>query len=220
VIKRRLHKRFEEGPEPLSLGGESLTRKPGGEHARQERIQFPVGTLEHLSIEVKLITKVTKEQFFVVARNVRDRIDSRTIETVFRKNDFRRSEDRLAAGLSSSPSSLLIRGSAFQASAYDDAHCTFMTLPPYTRSREGEAHRLMNPFCYERASDASHAFALVSVAAAIDVAGGIAPVPWRAAEAELADAQPLPGNAFKVPLARSTLVRTLLDLTTKEEERP
>ena len=41
----------------------------------------------------------------------------------------------------------------------------------------------------------------------------------RAAEAELTDAQPLPGNAFKVPLARHTLVRTLLDLTTKEEER-
>jgi xanthine dehydrogenase YagS FAD-binding subunit len=63
--------------------------------------------------------------------------------------------------------------------------------------------------------------------------GGVAPVPWRAtkaeaalrgkpatealfrqaADAELAGAQPLPGNAFKVPLARSTLVRTLLDLT-------
>lgn len=62
--------------------------------------------------------------------------------------------------------------------------------------------------------------------------GGVAPVPWRAwkaetelrgkpaveetfrraAEAELANAQPLPGNAFKVPLARNTLVRTLLDL--------
>jgi xanthine dehydrogenase YagS FAD-binding subunit len=97
---------------------------------------------------------------------------------------------------------------------------------------------------------ASYAFALVSVAAALDVAdgvvrdvrialGGVAPVPWRAAraeaalrgapatgeafgraaEAELADAQPLPGNAFKIPLARNTLVRTLLDLTTKEEER-
>jgi xanthine dehydrogenase YagS FAD-binding subunit len=39
----------------------------------------------------------------------------------------------------------------------------------------------------------------------------------RAAEAELADAQPLPGNAFKVPLARNTIVRTLLEL--KEEER-
>jgi xanthine dehydrogenase YagS FAD-binding subunit len=41
----------------------------------------------------------------------------------------------------------------------------------------------------------------------------------RAAEAELADAQPLPGNAFKIPLARSTLVRTLLDLTEEEEQR-
>jgi xanthine dehydrogenase YagS FAD-binding subunit len=68
--------------------------------------------------------------------------------------------------------------------------------------------------------------------------GGVAHKPWRAwkaeaalrgapateetfrraAEAELADAQPLPGNAFKVPLARNTMVRTLLDLT--EEARP
>src|SRR2546429_6645170 len=91
---------------------------------------------------------------------------------------------------------------------------------------------------------ASYAFALVSVAAAIDVAdgrvrdariafGGVAHVPWRAtkaesvlrgaaateevfrraADAELADAQPLRENAFKVPLARNVLVRTLLDLT-------
>lgn len=71
------------------------------------------------------------------------------------------------------------------------------------------------------------------------VFGGIAPVPWRAAraeavlrsapateemfgraaEAELTDAQPLPGNAFKVPLAHHTLVRTLLDLTEEEKER-
>jgi xanthine dehydrogenase YagS FAD-binding subunit len=63
--------------------------------------------------------------------------------------------------------------------------------------------------------------------------GGVAHKPWRAtqaeavlrgapateetfrraAEAELAGAQPLSGNAFKVPLARNTIVRTLLDLT-------
>jgi len=100
---------------------------------------------------------------------------------------------------------------------------------------------------------ASYAFALVSVAAALDVAdgvvrdvrlalGGVAHKPWRAvraeavlrgapateetfrraAEAELADAQPLPGNAFKVPLARNLIVRTLLDLleTAEEETRP
>ena len=103
---------------------------------------------------------------------------------------------------------------------------------------------------YRKVRDrASYAFALVSVAAALDVAdgvvrdvrialGGVAPKPWRAvraeaalrgapateevfgraAEAELADARPLPGNAFKVPLARNVLVRTLLDLTTEEEE--
>jgi xanthine dehydrogenase YagS FAD-binding subunit len=69
--------------------------------------------------------------------------------------------------------------------------------------------------------------------------GGVAHKPWRAwkaeaalrgapateesfrraAEAELSAAQPLPGNAFKVPLARNTIVRTLLDLT-EEEARP
>jgi xanthine dehydrogenase YagS FAD-binding subunit len=104
---------------------------------------------------------------------------------------------------------------------------------------------------YRKVRDrASYAFALVSVAAALDIAGGVvrdvrialggvAHKPWRAvraeavlrgtpatgemfgraAEAELASAQPLPGNAFKVPLARNALVRTLLDLTEEEENR-
>jgi xanthine dehydrogenase YagS FAD-binding subunit len=72
--------------------------------------------------------------------------------------------------------------------------------------------------------------------------GGVAHKPWRtwkaeaalrggpateeafrrAAEAELADATPLSGNAFKVPLARNVIVRTLLDLvdTAEEEAQP
>lgn len=98
---------------------------------------------------------------------------------------------------------------------------------------------------YRKVRDrASFAFALVSVAAALDVAdgvvrdvrialGGVAHKPWRAtkaeaalrgapatedsfrraADSELADARPLSGNAFKVPLARNVIVRTLLDLT-------
>jgi xanthine dehydrogenase YagS FAD-binding subunit len=97
---------------------------------------------------------------------------------------------------------------------------------------------------YRKVRDrASYAFALVSVAAAMDLAdgtvrdvrialGGVAHKPWRAtsaeealrgapateesfrraAEAELAGARPLTGNAFKVPLARNLIVRTLLDL--------
>jgi xanthine dehydrogenase YagS FAD-binding subunit len=102
---------------------------------------------------------------------------------------------------------------------------------------------------YRKVRDrASYAFALVSVAAALDVAdgvvrdvrlalGGVAHKPWRAtkaeealrgalateqtfrdaADAELADARPLPGNTFKVPLTRAVIVRTMLDLA--EEER-
>lgn len=97
---------------------------------------------------------------------------------------------------------------------------------------------------YRKVRDrASYAFALVSVAAALQVAdgvvgdvrlalGGVAHKPWRAttaeqalrgapatqdsfraaAEAELAGARTLPGNAFKVRLARNVIVSTLLEL--------
>jgi xanthine dehydrogenase YagS FAD-binding subunit len=70
--------------------------------------------------------------------------------------------------------------------------------------------------------------------------GGVAHKPWRAAlaeaalrggpateeafsraaDAELASAEPLPGNAFKVPLAHSVIVGTLLDLTAMQGGRP
>ena len=91
---------------------------------------------------------------------------------------------------------------------------------------------------------ASYAFALVSVAAALDVEdgvvrdvrialGGVAHKPWRATEAEealrgepatganfrsaaeieLEEAEPLSGNAFKVPLARNVIARTLIELS-------
>ena len=40
----------------------------------------------------------------------------------------------------------------------------------------------------------------------------------RAASAELADEQPLPGNAFKIPLAHNVLVQMPLDLTTEKGE--
>jgi len=97
---------------------------------------------------------------------------------------------------------------------------------------------------YRKVRDrASYAFALVSVAAALDLRdgtvrdvrlalGGVAHKPWRAvraeaalrgapatpesfrraADAELADAKPLRDNAFKVPMARNTIVAVLRDL--------
>ena len=98
---------------------------------------------------------------------------------------------------------------------------------------------------YRKVRDrSSYAFALVSVAAALEfdgdviagariALGGVAPKPWRAwraeevlrgrpatetsflqaADAELADARPLAGNAFKVDLARRTLAAVLQQLT-------
>jgi xanthine dehydrogenase YagS FAD-binding subunit len=103
---------------------------------------------------------------------------------------------------------------------------------------------------YRKVRDrSSYAFALVSVAAALELdgdsvagvrlaLGGVAPKPWRAwraeealrgrpatqasfleaADAELADARPLAGNAFKVDLARRTLAAVLKQLT--EGARP
>ncbi|MDM9644861.1 xanthine dehydrogenase family protein subunit M [Rhizobium sp. S163] len=98
---------------------------------------------------------------------------------------------------------------------------------------------------YRKVRDrASYAFALVSVAAALDIRdgrvrdlrialGGVAHKPWRAekaenalrgraaseaafieaAEAELAGAHPLDGNAFKVELATRVVVSVLRELT-------
>ena len=97
---------------------------------------------------------------------------------------------------------------------------------------------------YRKVRDrASYAFALVSVAAALELEGsvvkdvrlalgGVAPKPWRAfkaeqalrgqpateqafraaADAELADAKPLGGNAFKIELARRTITAVLREL--------
>ncbi len=98
---------------------------------------------------------------------------------------------------------------------------------------------------YRKVRDrSSYAFALVSVAAALDLdgdaiadvrlaLGGIATKPWRAwraeealrgrpatevsfleaADAELADARPLAGNAFKIDLTRRTIAAVLQQLT-------
>ena len=98
---------------------------------------------------------------------------------------------------------------------------------------------------YRKVRDrASYAFAMVSVAARIEVSegkitqaaiacGGIGSMPWRdpaveealvgqepsatlfskAADILVADAAPKDGNAFKVPLARRTLIATLKELT-------
>ena len=102
---------------------------------------------------------------------------------------------------------------------------------------------------YRKVRDrSSYAFALVSVAAALELdgdaiaaarlaLGGVAPKPWRArraeeallgkpateatfleaADAELAAARPLAGNAFKIDLARRTLAAVLGQLA--EETR-
>ncbi len=116
---------------------------------------------------------------------------------------------------------------------------TAIELPPPTFATQ----------TYRKVRDrSSYAFALVSVAAAIELdgdliadariaLGGVAPKPWRAwraeqalrgqpttgtafldaADAELAGAHPLAGNAFKVDLTRRTLTAVLQQLT--EEAR-
>ncbi|MBP0946184.1 xanthine dehydrogenase family protein subunit M [Pseudomonas alliivorans] len=116
----------------------------------------------------------------------------------------------------------------------DDELITAIELP---------APRFMGHSAYLKVRDrASYAFALVSVAAALELdgdvvtdarlaLGGVAHKPWRdkqverlligkpatresfaaAADAMLADAQPLEHNAFKVKLARRAIIRALSD---------
>ena len=112
---------------------------------------------------------------------------------------------------------------------------TAIELPPMPFARTST---------YRKVRDrASYAFALVSVAAALELDGdriadvriaygGVAHKPWRAfkaeaalrggpatreafraaADVELADAEPLSGNGFKIELAKRTLVAVLGDL--------
>jgi xanthine dehydrogenase YagS FAD-binding subunit len=112
---------------------------------------------------------------------------------------------------------------------------TAIELPPLTFAKRST---------YRKVRDrASYAFALISVAGALDVEqgtvkdvrlamGGVAHKPWRAwkaeealrgrkadyeafraaAEAELADAEPLQDNKFKVELAKRTMVAVLSEL--------
>ena len=118
------------------------------------------------------------------------------------------------------------------------------TLEPGDLITAVEVPALGVPSRYRKVRErASFAFALVSIAAALDVAdgrvrdvrlalGGVAHKPWRArraeealrgaepaeesflraAEAELEAAEPLRDNAYKVPLARNLIVRTLTEL--------
>lgn len=113
---------------------------------------------------------------------------------------------------------------------------TAIELPPASTT-SGSAYRKVR-------DRASYAFALVSVAAAIEVEagvirdarialGGLAHKPWRAstaeqqlrgarpdeatfrraADSELATAEPLRDNAFKIPMTRNTMAGLLRELT-------
>src|SRR5258706_5956787 len=69
VIKDALYHRDQKGPELLSLQDHAFVRQP----QRHRRESTPhqcshllIRALEHLAIEPKLITKVLKEQTFVV----------------------------------------------------------------------------------------------------------------------------------------------------------
>ncbi|MCD5991883.1 xanthine dehydrogenase family protein subunit M [Pseudomonas sp. CDFA 553] len=116
----------------------------------------------------------------------------------------------------------------------DDELITAIELPPASFAGQGKYLKIRDR--------ASYAFALISVAASLELdgdvirnvrlaLGGVAHKPWRdkaveqmlvgkpvsrenfaaAADALLADAEPLEHNAFKVKLARRAIIRTLSD---------
>ncbi|MEV5572386.1 xanthine dehydrogenase family protein subunit M [Spirillospora sp. NPDC052269] len=127
---------------------------------------------------------------------------------------------------------------------YGDDPARDSTLRPGDLITHVHVPPLAMPGTYRKVRErASFAFALVSIAAALDVTdgvvrdcrialGGVAAKPWRArraeaalrggpatedaftraAEAELAAAEPLRDNGYKIPLARNLIVRTLGEL--------
>jgi len=121
---------------------------------------------------------------------------------------------------------------------------TAVDLPPLDAAGRSRYSKVRDGASYARAF-VSVAAALDTADGVVREArialGGVAPRPWRAwkaeaalvrapatedsfrraADSELADAQPLPGNAFKVLLAQNMIVRCLLDLLeTPEEAQP
>jgi xanthine dehydrogenase YagS FAD-binding subunit len=126
----------------------------------------------------------------------------------------------------------------------DPSHDTVLSPGELIRAVEVPAAAFSRRSTYRKVRDrSSYAFALVSVAAALELEngsvkqirlalGGVAHKPWRArsleaaltgqtasvenfsaaAQAELARAKPLSHNAFKVDLARRTIISVLNDL--------
>jgi xanthine dehydrogenase YagS FAD-binding subunit len=117
---------------------------------------------------------------------------------------------------------------------------TAVDLPPLAAAANSRYRKVRDRTSYAFALVSVAAALAVTDGAVRDVRialGGVAHKPWRArraeealrggpaseesfraaAEAELAGAEPLPGNAFKVPLARNVIVRMLMDLA--EEQR-
>jgi xanthine dehydrogenase YagS FAD-binding subunit len=133
----------------------------------------------------------------------------------------------------------------YRAPGSDPSRDTVLAPGELVTAVELPALPLARRSAYRKVRDrASYAFALVSVAAAVDVhdgvirdvriaLGGVAHRPWRAtlaedalrgleptdgafraaAEVELARAEPLRDNGFKVPMARNTIAAVLRDLT-------
>ena len=99
VIKKGLHYRGEKCPELMGLEGNGFGRLPGREHTRQEFAHFPISPLEHLGIETKLITKVLKEQTFVVTRLRSDGVNRCPIKPVLSEHSFCRTQYGLACSL-------------------------------------------------------------------------------------------------------------------------
>jgi xanthine dehydrogenase YagS FAD-binding subunit len=120
---------------------------------------------------------------------------------------------------------------------------TAVDLPPLGFAANSRYRRVRNEASYSFAPVSVAAALEVTDGVVRDVRialGGVAPKPWRAtvaesalrrapatrasirdaANAELAAAQPLPGNAFKVPLVRNTMIATLLELVGDETVGP
>src|SRR6266566_1072414 len=95
-IKKSANCRGEKCPEPVSLGENAFILKQGPKQVRLELDRLCVNPLEHCGIEAQFIPKVAKDQRFVIAGDLRNRVDARAIKAVLREDGFSRIKNRLA----------------------------------------------------------------------------------------------------------------------------
>ena len=96
-----IHQVIKDDPDGGGKRGSRLLRQLGRKDLCLEVMQFLIGPPQHRRIQTQLLSKVAKDQIFIEARALGNRIDACAIEAVVCKLCLCGGKDRLARLLSS-----------------------------------------------------------------------------------------------------------------------